>query len=153
MATSSATSNPSKSAATTDIANFNRFYGATYDSWASSLKIGQSVNFMSHHFLDVGGTIMIDDRAVIGGCDTQIWAHGLIYDAFGNPDFKPLNVTIGAQVYVGARSTLVGCAVPDRTVVGAGSVVTKQFAAETCPYLIAGNPAIIKKRYQTMTNV
>jgi acetyltransferase-like isoleucine patch superfamily enzyme len=42
----------------------------------------------------------------------------------------------------------VGCALPDRTVVGAGSVVTKQFAPEPCPYLIAGNPAIIKKRYQ-----
>jgi acetyltransferase-like isoleucine patch superfamily enzyme len=66
----------------------------------------------------------------------------------GNPALNPLDVTIGAHVYVGARSTLVGCALPDRTVVGAGSVVTKQFAAEATPYLIAGNPAIIKKRYQ-----
>jgi acetyltransferase-like isoleucine patch superfamily enzyme len=85
---------------------------------------------------------------LISGRDTQIWAHGLTYDPNGNPDLNPLDVTIGAHVYVGARSTLVGCAVPDRTVVGAGSVVTKQFAAEATPYLIAGNPAIIKKRYQ-----
>ncbi len=132
----------------TYIANFNSFFGSTYDGWAARVEIGQSVNFMSHHFLDVGGTIAIGDRAVIGGRDTQIWAHGLAYDAFGNPDLKPLNVTIGADVYVGARSTLVGCTVPDRTVVGAGSVVTKQFVAEASPYLIAGNPAIIKKRYQ-----
>jgi hypothetical protein len=31
---------------------------------------------------------------------------------------------------------------------GAGSVVTQKFAAEATPYLIAGNPAIIKKRDQ-----
>jgi acetyltransferase-like isoleucine patch superfamily enzyme len=132
----------------TYIANFNSIFGASYEGWASTLEIGQSVNFMSHHFLDVGGTITIGDRAIIGGRDTQIWAHGLAYDSHGNPDLQPLNVMIGRQVYIAARSTLVGCTIPDRTVVGAGSVVTKQFVAESCPYLIAGNPAIIKKRYQ-----
>jgi acetyltransferase-like isoleucine patch superfamily enzyme len=132
----------------TYIANFNSFFGAIYDGWAATLTIGQSVNFMSHHFLDVGGIITIGDCTVIGGRDTQIWSHGLTYDSNGNPALNPLDVTIGAHVYIGARSTLVGCAVPDRTVVGAGSVVTNQFVAESSPYLIAGNPAIIKKRYQ-----
>jgi acetyltransferase-like isoleucine patch superfamily enzyme len=130
------------------IANLNSFFGATYEGWDSHLEIGQSVNFMSHHFLDVGGKIMIGDHTVIAGRDSQLWGHGLVYDAFGSPSLKPLNVSIGSHVYIGARATLVGCSIPDRTVVGAGSVVTKQFAPEPCPYLIAGNPAIIKKRYQ-----
>jgi acetyltransferase-like isoleucine patch superfamily enzyme len=132
----------------TYIANFNSFFGSTYEGWSSCVEIGQSVQLMSHHFLDVGGTIMIGNRVVIAGRDTQIWAHSVAFDSAATPELQPLNVSIGSQVYVGARSTLVGCAIPNQTVVGAGSVVTKQFLAEATPYLIAGNPAIIKKRYQ-----
>jgi acetyltransferase-like isoleucine patch superfamily enzyme len=131
------------------ISNFNCIYGASHLGWKSTLSIGSSVNFMSHHFLDVGGSITIGDSTIIGGRDSQFWSHGLAYDEFGNPALKPLDIFIGDKVYIGARSTLIGCSIPDRTVVGAGSVVTKSFEPKSTPFLIAGNPAIIKKYYKS----
>jgi acetyltransferase-like isoleucine patch superfamily enzyme len=130
----------------TCISNFNSIFGVSFEDCQSALEIGQSVNFMSHHFLDVGGKITIGDYVVFGGRNTQVWGHSLRYTN-GQLAFKPIDVTVGKNAYIGARATLVGCTIPDRTVVGAGSVVTKQFAPEPCPYLIAGNPATIKKRY------
>jgi acetyltransferase-like isoleucine patch superfamily enzyme len=131
----------------TYIANFNSIFGATYDGWGSSLDIGQSVSFMSHHFIDVGGKVVIGDRTIVGGRSTQIWSHSAGYDSFGRNTLIPLNVFIGSGVYLGASSALIGCTIPDRAVVAAGSVVTKHFDAEILPILIAGNPALIKKRY------
>ena len=58
-----------------------------------------------------------------------------------------MNLHVGQGVYIGARSTLIGCSIPDRAMVGAGSVVNKSFATEDYRLLIAGNPAIVKKRY------
>jgi acetyltransferase-like isoleucine patch superfamily enzyme len=58
-----------------------------------------------------------------------------------------MSIRLGEWVYVGAGCILVGCDLPSRTIVGAGSVVTKSFSAEPCGLLIAGNPASIRKRY------
>jgi acetyltransferase-like isoleucine patch superfamily enzyme len=130
------------------IGNFNQFFGARQcPGFASALIIGHSGYVMSHHFIDVGGTILIGDHVVVGGRSTQIWGHSLLYDS-GQQEFKALDVTIGKHSYIGANSTLVGCRIPAQTVVGAGSVVTKKFEDQTTPVLIAGNPAIIKKYYE-----
>ena len=133
----------------TYIANFNQMFGASYPDWASELAIGRHVNFMSRHFIDVGGSVSIGDKAVIGGRDTQFWSHTRAFRD-GEPSLEPTSLHVGAGVYVGARATLVSCDVPDGAVVGAGSVVTKSFAAEPCRLLIAGNPATIRKRYDNM---
>lgn len=132
----------------TYIANFNEIFGdgGFYENFVSSLEIGSGVSFMSHHFIDVGGTVLIGDRATIGGRDTHFWSHTRTLHN-GVPRLEPTTVEIGADVYVGARATLVGCSVPDGAVVGAGSVVTKSFAPEAQRLLIAGNPAAIRKRY------
>jgi acetyltransferase-like isoleucine patch superfamily enzyme len=130
------------------IGNFNQFFGARQcPGFASSLIIGHSGYVMSHHFIDVGGTILIGDHVVLGGRSIQIWGHSLLYDS-GQREFKALDVTIGEHSYIGANSTLVGCTIPEQTVVGAGSVVTKKFNKQSTPVLIAGNPAIIKKHYK-----
>jgi acetyltransferase-like isoleucine patch superfamily enzyme len=131
----------------THIANFNSIFGAPYDNWEAKLHIGQGVKIMSHHFIDVGGKIDIGDRTVLGGRSTQLWGHTSGYDPFGNLTQTPLNIHIGQDVYIGAKSALIGCGIPDRTIIGAGSVVTKHFDPEPSPLLIAGNPATIKKRY------
>ncbi len=130
----------------TYIANFNQIFGASYVDWASTLSIGEHVNFMSRHFIDVGGSVTIGDRAVIGGRDTQFWSHTRAF-VDGKPSLEPTCVSIGEDVYIGARATLVSCEVPPEAVVGAGSVVTKSFPPEDCRLLIAGNPAAIRKRY------
>ena len=133
----------------TYIANFNHFFGAiAYGGpWTAILKIGSHVNFMSRHFVDVGGRVEIGNRCVIGGRDTHFWSHTReLRD--GQPMLQPTSVLVGDEVYVGARSTLVSCQIPDGAVVGAGSVVTKSFPAEEHRLLIAGNPATIRKRYE-----
>jgi len=129
--------------------NFNQFFGRRDNPrWTSQLTIGEHVQFMSHHFIDAGGTVTIGDRTTIGGRDTQIWSHGLTYET-SEAMLSPLAVTVGSDVYIGARATLVNCHIPSKAVVGAGSVVTKKFAEEVDRLLIAGNPAMIKKRYQS----
>lgn len=134
----------------TYIANFNHIFGAAYAGWASTLNIGEDVNFMSRHFIDVGGSVTIGDRAVIGGRDTQFWSHTRAF-VDGKPSLQPTCIAIGEDVYIGARATLVSCEVPPEAVVGAGSVVTKSFPPEECRLLIAGNPAAIRKRYTRST--
>jgi acetyltransferase-like isoleucine patch superfamily enzyme len=136
----------------TYIANFNSIFGSAYADWASYLKIGQSVNFMSHHFLDASARIIIGNDATVGGRGSQMWSHTRAYDEYGNPFIKPIDISIGNGVYVGANTTLIGCSLPNNSVIGAGSVVTKNFEAELHPILIAGNPATIKKRYTAVSS-
>ncbi len=131
----------------TYMANFNSIFGSTYDGWPAYLKIGKSVKFMSHHFLDIGGKVTISDNAIIAGRGSHLWSHTIAYSDSGNPALQPLNIFIGNNAYIGANSVLVGCSIPDNAIVGAGSLVNKQFEPESSPILIAGNPAIIKKRY------
>lgn len=130
------------------IANFNQMFGRRDNPrWLSQLIIGKNVQFMSHHFVDAGGVVTIGDYTTIGGRETQIWSHSLIYKT-GEPVLGPLSVNIGKEVYIGARTTLVGCQIPNQAAVGAGSVITKDFSQETGRILIAGNPGIVKKRYE-----
>ncbi len=132
----------------TYLANCNHLFGASYPEWASELTIGENVNFMSRHFVDVGGTVEIGDRAVIGGRETHVWSHTRTF-VNGQPKLAATSVHIGADVYVGARAMLISCSVPAGAVVGGGSVVTKIFPPEECRLLIAGNPASIRKRYDS----
>ena len=136
----------------TYIANFNSFYGSQYEgeAYRGELRIGADVQFMSRHFLDVTGSITIGDRAVIGGRETQFWSHQ-VAPINGEFALEPGHVEVGEDVYIGARAMLLGCRVPPRAVVGAGSVVTKSFEAEDARLLIAGNPAAIRKRYAAPT--
>lgn len=130
----------------TRIANFNQFFGALEERFVAELQIGDDVYFMSRHFVDVVGSVSIGQGTTIGGRDTQFWSHTLTL-VNGQQSLVPTRVQIGANVYVGARATLVSCNIPDDAIVGAGSVVTKQFAPEAVRLLIAGNPATIVKRY------
>ena len=49
------------------IANFNQFYGNKYQDpqWKTCLIIRDHVLFMSHHFIDVAGTIEIGVRPLL----------------------------------------------------------------------------------------
>jgi len=133
------------------IANFNQFYGdrrkRAIAGWNRELIIEERVRFMSHHFLDVSGTIKIGSNTTIGGRDTHFWSHGRLYND-GIFKLGAINIEIGANSYVGARATLIGCKIPDGAIVGAGSIVNKSFEGDdSYAFLIAGNPAQIKKKY------
>ncbi len=132
------------------VANFNHASGGRHDAgYPSRLHLGDYVQLMSHHYLDVAGTVTIADGATVGGRDSHVWSHSLVLDDAGRRHLRPLDVTVGPGAYLGARVTLVGCSVPAGAFVGAGSVVTKSFPADPDgrPLLIAGNPAAVRKTY------
>ncbi len=128
--------------------NFNQFFGTRLPdvSLPSELVMGEQVSFMSRHFVDVTGSVHIGSRTVVAGRDSQFWSHTLALAEKGYA-FQPTHLRIGEDVYIGARATLVAGSVPAGAIVGAGSVVTKSFAPEAARVLIAGNPAVVKKRY------
>ena len=132
----------------TQIGNLNQMFGASYPHWKSELSIGEDVGLMSRHFIDVGGSVEIGDRSVFGGRDIQVWSHTRTI-VRGPLSLQPSSVRIGADVYIGARATIVSCDIAAGAIVGAGSVVTKSFPLESCRFLIAGNPATIRKRYDS----
>ncbi|NEQ55046.1 MAG: hypothetical protein F6K11_33805 [Leptolyngbya sp. SIO3F4] len=107
---------------------------------------------MSNHFIDSHGKVIIGSGTTLGGRDTQFWGHSLTFD---QPEImlSPLEIIVGENVYIGARSTLLQCNIPDNAVIGAGSVVTKEIPPEDCRLLIAGNPAKIKKRYPLVASL
>ena len=132
------------------LANFNQVSAARHDpNLPSRLVIGDHVNLMSHHFLDVAGVVTIGDGATVGGRDSHVWSHTVAVGDDGRQSLQPRDVTVGPGAYLGARVTLVGCAVPADAFVGAGSVVTKRFPADPDGrrLLIAGNPAAVRKTY------
>ena len=103
---------------------------------------------MSHHFIDVLGTVTIGANTTIGGRDTHFWSHSRFYDEALSPQLEAIDIKVGKNSYVGARATLIGCSIPEGAIVGAGSIVNKSFENDkNYNFLIAGNPAKIKKRY------
>lgn len=111
-----------------------------------SIEVGQRSLIMSRHFFDLSGTIVIGDDVIIGGRASQFWSHSR-FKHLGGPELEPRRLDVGDRVYVGARATLVHCAIPCDAVVGAGAVLTKSFAAEPGEQLlIVGNPAEIVRR-------
>ena len=129
------------------IKNFNHFVSSPRVShWPCCLKIGSRAKIMSHHYMDGYGKIEIGENTTIGGRESQFWSHTLSLKG-DKMVLTPLEIYIGKNVYVGARSVLLECVIPDNSVVGAGSVVTRAFQKEDARILIAGNPAQIKKRY------
>lgn len=132
------------------IANFNEFFGNVRQDtlWKRKLLIGNNVLIMSHHFIDVVGSITINNNTTVGGRDSHFWTHSLINEK-QILNLQATDIEIGENSYIGARATLIGCKIPKNSIVGAGSVVNKSFSEDSnYSLLIAGNPATIKKRYE-----
>lgn len=134
--------------AETFIGSFNQLSGSGtyYENFPCTVTIGRKCFIMSRHFIDSSGTVTIHDGVTLAGRDTQIWSHSQVMQD-EMPQLAPITVEIGADAYIGARATLVGCKLPSKALVGAGSVVTKDFTDIHDRVLIAGNPAKVVKTY------
>ena len=98
--------------------------------------IGSKTKIQSHSFICEG--VEIGENCFIG--------HGVMFvnDLFrsGNPaggdKKKWVKSVLGSNVSIGSNATIVGVSICDRTVIGAGSVVTRSIQK---PGIYAGNPA------------
>lgn len=101
------------------------------------LIIGRSAGIISRHFVDCNGGVYVGDFSTVAGIRSQILTHSI--DIYHNrQDAKP--VRIGKYCFIGTGCILLpGSALPDYSVLGAGSVLTKSFEKSCCVY--AGSPA------------
>lgn len=114
----------------------------------SQIELGDDV-YLSDSLLNAGdnlGKIIIED-AVFFGHHVQVFARGHDYRKYGverqlSVTEKPVHIKYGAWVGSGAI-ILPGVTIGENSVIGAGSVVTKNVPAYA---IYAGNPARLIKR-------
>ena len=83
------------------------------------------------HKIDFTDRVEIGRRVILGGRNSSIWTHNRQ---------RTLPITIGSLVYMGSEIRMApGSAIPDRSIVGIGSVITAALTEEG--KLIAGVPA------------
>lgn len=125
--------------------------GAVYVEPGASLTIGDNVG-MSSTRMWIHESVTIGDNVKIGGCVliTDTDAHPLDYLSrrTGNEGTKSAPVVIEDDVWIGAHTVILkGVTIGARSVIGAGSVVTKSIPADC---VAAGNPCkVIKSASKT----
>jgi acetyltransferase-like isoleucine patch superfamily enzyme len=103
--------------------------------------VGHNSAITRLHFFEASGGILIGDNTIIAGRGSHFFTHGI--SSTNLDDVR--SIEIGSWCYIGSTSRFVPASgVARGTFVGLGAVVTKAFKDEFV--LIAGNPAIIKKR-------
>ena len=120
--------------------------GAIYLENGASLKIGNNVG-MSSTRMWVHDSVIIGDNVKVGACVliTDTDAHPLDYLArrTSNEGTKSAPIVIEDDVWVGAHSIILkGVTIGARSIIGAGSVVTKSIPADC---VAAGNPCMLIK--------
>lgn len=108
-------------------------------SFVRECQIGNHTLINHHHFFDLVGKFELQDNSWIGGRNSQFWTHG------GRA--KKHSISIGKNCYLGSAVKFIpGTKIGDNTLVGVGSIVTKEFNIKNA--LIAGIPAkTIKQNY------
>lgn len=114
----------------------NRYFKHVIDR-RCELVLGKSAGITSRHYIDCNGGCYIGDFSTVAGIRSQILTHSI--DIYHNrQDAKP--VKIGQYCFVGTGCILLpGSVLPDYSVLGAGSVLTKSYDVEGVVY--AGSPA------------
>jgi acetyltransferase-like isoleucine patch superfamily enzyme len=83
------------------------------------------------HKIDFTDRVEIGRRVILGGRNSSLWTHNRQ---------RTMPITIGANAYIGSEIRMApGSAIPARSIVGIGSVITAPLAEEG--KLIAGVPA------------
>ena len=122
--------------------------GAVYVEPGAELTIGNNVGMSSTRFW-VHDCVAIGDNVKIGACVliTDTDAHPLDYLArrTSNEGTKSAPIEIEDDVWVGAHSIILkGVTIGARSIIGAGSVVTKNIPPDC---VAGGNPCRVIKKY------
>lgn len=120
--------------------------GAVYVEPGAELTIGNNVG-MSSTRIWVHDSVAVGDNEKIGACVliTDTDAHPMDYMArrTSNEGTKSAPIVIEDDVWVGAHSIILkGVTIGARSIIGAGSVVTKSIPADC---VAAGNPCKVLK--------
>ena len=106
----------------------------------NGLKVGDNV-YLAHNSIILGKQIVIEDEVLIGPNTVVVSGNHTYLNhsfRFGKSVVKPILIKRGA--WIGANCTIIaGSIIPEASIVGAGSVVSKKFENSHCLY--AGNPA------------
>jgi acetyltransferase-like isoleucine patch superfamily enzyme len=106
------------------------------------LLLGRESAITSRHYFDCSGGIVIGELTTIAGLGTTILTHEINLKTNRQVASE---VRIGDACFVGSSSTfLMGSALPSRSVLGAGSVLTRT-NEDRLPGLWAGVPATWRK--------
>ena len=110
------------------------------------LIIGDHSALTSRHFVDCTGGVRIGKFTTIGGANTQILTHYIdVYECRQTCRA----IEIGDYCFVGTKALLLpGAGLPDFSILGGGSVLTKKHQIPRMLY--AGNPAMPKKDMSSM---
>lgn len=134
--------------------NGNKFFGSSFsgEGWSNSIHIDNRAYITSGHFFDIGGGIVIEKDAVIGGRDSQLWSHS-IRMVEGRKELIPCQAKVRSGAYLGSRVILVCSSIPSNSLVGAGAVISKSFdeSSQGSAQLIAGNPATVRREYSFLS--
>lgn len=120
--------------------------GAIYLENRASLKIGNNVGLSSTRMW-IHDCVTIGDHVKIGACVliTDTDAHPMDYMArrVSNEGTKSAPIVIEDDVWIGAHSIILkGVTIGARSIIGSGSVVTKNIPADC---VAAGNPCKVIK--------
>jgi len=97
----------------------------------SRFILGDGSIVTTGHKIDFTDRVEIGRRVILGGRNSSIWTHNRQ---------RTMPITIGDKVYIGSEIRMApGSAIPARSIVGIGSVITAPLAEEG--KLIAGVPA------------
>lgn len=114
--------------------------GGTWISRASNLDVGERCLINRNCYLDLHGSITLEDDVVIGhGASIITSRHDIGPSRRRAGAVEGVGVVIGAGAWIGANATVLpGVVVGPGAVVGAGAVVTADVPADT---MVAGMPA------------
>jgi len=120
--------------------------GSIYVEQGASLNIGNNVG-MSSTRMWIHDSVTIGDNVKIGACVliTDTDAHPMDYKVrrASNEETKSAPIVIEDDVWVGAHSIILkGVTIGARSIIGAGSVVTRSIPADC---VAAGNPCKVIK--------
>ena len=113
---------------------------------------------IGNHFSNTAECTIICEKRINIGDDALVSWNTLVMDTDFHESIdlvtnttppKTKEIIIGRHVWIGTRSMILkGSFIPDGCIIGASSVVNKKYNEDNC--LIAGNPAIIKKKNITL---
>jgi len=112
-------------------------------NYKCNLQIGTNTLITSEHHFDIAGAFTLGNNTWIAGCGSQFWTHGA-----GATD---RDITIGEHCYIGSAVRFSpGSSVANNSIIGLGSVVTKEFYSNNI--IIAGQPArVLRENYDWKT--